>query len=257
MRSPSRFWRYTALAVIVGNVAFNYANDHLGLGGRSMAEVTARYPNYFTPAGYAFSIWGVIYLAFIVYAAAALTRSQRAIPFHDGVAPTLALANVLASAWVLAYRFERLPVTVALLGATLACAAVMFVRAARAVALEGVARRWAIPFSLFLGWVSVALIANVTILLVSLGWQGGAIAPTTWAVALLGVAALLGATLAVRFANAAVPLVVAWAAIAIAVKQSGASPLVANAALLAAALSGVAAGVGWWRSQHHLTHAAT
>ncbi len=243
MPPTSRLWRFAALFTSVANAAFGALQERLGVGGRSMAEVTDSYPNLFRPAGYAFSIWAVIYAAFIGYAAWSLSAGQRDVRAHDRVAPPLALANVLCGVWTVAYRHEHIGLTVALIAATLGCGVWMYVNARAAVTTGAFGRVAAAPFSLFLGWISVATIANVTIALVAAGWQGGAVAPPVWAALLLAVAASLGAVIAFRHRDAVFPLVVAWAAVAIAVQQVAASRLVAGAAIAAAAASVVVAAL--------------
>lgn len=241
--SSSRFWRYAALATSVIDVAFAPLQQRLDRSARSQVDVTDAYPNLFRPAGYAFAIWGVIYLAFLGSAARALAPSQRTVAAHDRLAPPLCLANALCCAWIVAYRHEQIGLSVALIVATLACGAVMYVRAQDAVARGEFGRAAAAPFSLFFGWISVATIANVTIALVASGWRGGPLAPATWAVLLLAVATALGATSALRDRDPVFSLVVAWAAVAIAVQQAGASRLVAGAAIAAAAVSAVFAAL--------------
>lgn len=253
--TASRSWRYAALATTIGNAVFGGVQERAGLGGRSMVAVTDTYPNLFRPARYAFTIWGVIYLAFVAYAVWALTRSQRAVRAHDRLAPPLALANVLCAAWTVAYRHERIGLTVALIAAALACGARMYTHAQAAAAEGAFGRAATAPFSLFLGWISVATIANVTIALVAAGWQGGALSPATWAVMLLAVAASLAAMLALRYRDVVFPLVVAWAAVAIAVQQGGASRVVLGAAIAAAAATVATAALAAWQPERPLTHA--
>jgi hypothetical protein len=253
--APSRFWRYAALVTSLGNAAFGALQERLGLGGRSMVAVTDSYPNLFRPAGYAFSIWIVIYAAFIGYAAWALSAGQRDVRAHDRVAPPLALANVLCGAWTVAYRHDQIGLTVALIAAALGCGVWMYTRAHAAVAAGALGRAAAVPFSLFLGGIYVATIANVTLALVAAGWQGGAVDPPVWAALLLAVAASLGAMIAFRHRDAVVPLVVAWAAVAIAVQQASASRLVVGAAITAAAASVIVAALAVWSPSKPLTPA--
>src|SRR5215217_2610940 len=90
-RSPHFGRRVLALVAILANVAFNYVYSMLPLGLPDMKTASDRYPNLFTPAPYAFSIWGLIYLSWIVYAIVGLLPSRRENPLFDRTAGALIL----------------------------------------------------------------------------------------------------------------------------------------------------------------------
>ncbi len=204
-----RALRYTALFAVLANVAFNYLSEAVFAFGDGMRVVTERYDNAFQPAPYAFAIWGVIYAGFIAYAIHALLPSQRDVRVHDAVSVPLIVANVLGSAWIVAFRYDFIAVSVAIMAFNVGVAVLLYLASRPGTALARV------PFSLYLGWMCVAAIANVAIYLTSIGVDHIVLGETTWAALMLLTAGALGLVIAFRFADGIVPAVIAWASFAI------------------------------------------
>jgi hypothetical protein len=241
----ARLWRIGAVVALVANVAFNYlvgASRIVSVGHGTMEELSAKYGSVFTPAGYAFSIWGVIYAAFLVYAVAQLRGRARALALPDRLAKLFVAANLLGTAWIIAFQYEQVVLAELIIVVTLAIAWAMHARATAAIAAGEVAPRWRWPFSLYLGWIVVANLACLSAMLRSLGSEVP-LAPA-WGIALLAIAAGVGVLIALRSADALVPLVVSWASVAIYVADRGVAPAVASTALVAAVLAAMAALVG-------------
>ena len=91
-----------------------------------------------------------------------------------------------------------------------------------------------IPFSLYLGWITVATIANVTEVLYYLNWSGWGISPEIWAVIMLVAGAIIASLVSLSRGDIAYVLVIVWAFAGIAVKQSSTPPVAISAAALAA-----------------------
>ncbi len=227
-------WRIAALVAVVANITFNYLDGRVGAHTQNVAEISAKYPSSFTPAGYAFAIWGLIYGATLLYAVLALLPSQLEVRFHDRVAPWLLLTNALASLWISLFTAEYLGPSVLVIGAMLTAAAVMYSIASEHLASEQLSRRWRVPFALWLGWLSVATIANTSIALRAAGWTGWPLSAPIWAALMLVVAGMVALAVDILFMDPVVPFVVSWAAAAIAVEQWQASTLVAVVAALVA-----------------------
>ena len=223
-------WRIAALGAIVANVLFNYISSR----GNSVGKISDDYPSLFTPAGYAFAIWGLIYAASLLYSVMALLPNQLEVRMHDRVAPWLLAVNVLSSVWILAFTNESFGASVLIILAMLAVAIVMYVRAAAHVKSEEMSLWWRVPFGLWLGWLSVATIANIGIALLAAGWDGSPLSQPVWASLMLCVAAGLALAVNILYKDPVVPLVVTWAATAIAVARWEDSTLVAVIASLIA-----------------------
>jgi translocator protein len=227
-------WRIAALVAVVANVTFNYANDHLGRHTLSVAEVSEKYPTLFTPAPYAFAIWGVIYGATLLYSVLALLPNQLEVRFHDRVAPWLVLTNALASLWLALFSAEQLGPSVLIIGAIVTSCVVMYSIASDHLMTEHLSHWWRVPFGLWLGWLSVAALANLSTALVAAGWDGWPLSPPVWAAVMLAAALLVALVVDVLFLDPVVAFVVSWAAAAIAVQHWQDSTLVAIFATLVA-----------------------
>jgi hypothetical protein len=236
--TQDRRWRWLALAVVAANVAFNYLSQRLPFGEGSIEAVSARYDSLFTPAGYAFAIWGLIYAATIAYVVHQLLPSQRNADAHDRLSRPLIVLNVLAMAWIAVFRFGLITVSVLVIAAMLATSVLYFVRARGAVVRRELGRWVVLPATLWFAWLSVAVIANTSLWTVAMDWTGGI--QVEWTLAMIAIATLLGVGVGYRYRSWVYPLVIAWAGVAIWVERSADFQWIAAAALASAAVM-----VGW------------
>lgn len=203
-------WRWLAAAAVLGCILLNYWWNAHPANGQSMGQVSARYPTLLTPAGWAFGIWGVIFLALALYAAWQLLPAQRANPLPDAVAVPLTVANVAAGLWVVAFGYEQIAACTALMLLTLGALVLGYGRARRLVLSGSSPRPSSWPLSLFLGWISVATAVNLTLALREAGWEAPLNVSVLLAVVLLAVVVMLGLLLGFFFRDAVYPLVLAW-----------------------------------------------
>lgn len=230
--STSALLRALALVTVLGNVAFNYFYVRWGLGP-PMDEVSARYATAFTPANYAFAIWGVIYTAFVIYGVQSLRVAQRREPAYDAIALPLVAANVLGTAWILAYTHDYLALAVALTLASAIAGARMFRQAARFAPARN--SRWLrVPFSLYFGWITVATLACIAQWVQARGWIEPGEQESALSIGFLLAAGVTGIAVAERYREPLYPAVVAWAAAAIFIAQRHDHPSVAWTALAVA-----------------------
>jgi benzodiazapine receptor len=222
------------LAVIIA-ITVNILAVALPLNGQDSAEISDRFRVYFVPAGYVFSIWSLIYLGWIAFTIYQTLPAQKENPRLRRLGYLFAISCLFNGGWLFCwhYNFFGLSVLVmlTLVGLLIASYLALNVGGDRVSKVE----RWCIdsPFGVYLGWISVAAIANIADWLYLIQWNGFGLAPQAWAVIMLGVASLLGLLIAVTRRDAGYLLVFVWAFAGIAVKQSGES-LVVNAAWAAA-----------------------
>src|SRR5204863_4045711 len=100
-------WRIAALVSVFANVTFNVMNGRVGTPSPTVADISDRHATLFTPAGFAFGIWGLIYGATLLYAVSALLPRQLEVRMHDRIAPWLLAASALSSLWVVCFTTEH------------------------------------------------------------------------------------------------------------------------------------------------------
>ncbi|RAK66632.1 hypothetical protein [Hymenobacter edaphi] len=205
-----RVGRWGAAGAIFGCIGLNYWWNTHPANGQNMGAVSAQYPTLLTPAGWAFSIWGLIFLALALYAVWQLLPAQRRNPLPDAVAVPLMVACVAAALWVVGFSYEALGTCTVLMLLTLGALVLGYGRARRLVFGGYSPRPSSWPLSLFLGWISVATVINVTLGLQRLGWTAPPNVSILLAVVLLAVVVGLGLLLAFAFRDAVYPLVLAW-----------------------------------------------
>jgi cell division protein FtsW (lipid II flippase) len=210
-------------------IAVNYLANALPLNGKRTGDVSDAYPSLFTPAGVTFSIWGVIYLllgAHVLYQLGLFrdgpdSAEQTALLNRVGV--LFAVSSLANIAWVFAWHYGLIPLSAVLIVVILICLA-LIANTVRGAHLTG-RRRWLIgvPFSVYFGWTTVAVVANMTVLLVSRKWDGFGLAESTWAVIIVLVAMVIGTVTMVRNRDVAYGLVLIWAFAGILLRQTSAA----------------------------------
>lgn len=228
-------WRFLAVFALVSTLVLNtLAAVGPVLGGRTTGAISNSYPVIFTPAGYAFSIWSLIYLgliAFTVYQA--LPAGQRN-PRTERILPLFVLSCVFNSAWILAWQYSLVGLSMALMVGLLLTLIAIYNRLETGLRPARGADFWLLnaPFSLYLGWISVATIANACVALYVAGWTGPGAA---WTVVLVVIATALGLAFMRGRGDTIYTLVLIWALVGVAVRNWG-IPSVAYTAMIAAAV---------------------
>ena len=228
------------LLAVLATIIVNGLANALPLNGLNTGEISDRFTVYFVPAGYVFSIWGLIYLGLIAYAVYQLLPAQRENPrlLRIGYLPALScLFNIV---WLFLWHYEQFPLTLLAMAGLLLTLIAIYLRLDDGRSSVRGAERWClyIPFSVYLSWVTVATVANVTSVLDFLGWSGWGLSEAAWAAIMLLVAAGIGVLMGLRRRDAAFLLVLVWAFVGIALKHA-ATPSVAITAWIAALISAI------------------
>jgi len=227
-------WRILSLVAVVLSIGFSYLTNGRIINGQNNADVSARYPTLVTPAGYAFSVWGLIYLSLVAYAVYQLRPARRDKRIHDRLAAPLLAISLLSMGWLVLFNAEWLLGSVLVMLGMLGTALLLLVRS-REWVLSRRGEGWlSVPFSLYAGWLTVAAIVNVSVYLSSLGWRGYPLNPTLWALVLLTAAVGIAVGVSWRLRDAAYAAVVAWGCLAIWVARRPENETVALTALAAA-----------------------
>jgi len=193
------------------------------IAGKNTAQISDANPTLITPAGYVFSIWGIIYILLGVFVVFQALPSQQGKDFQKQIGWLFALSSLANIAWLFLWQFEYLSLSVVLMFLLLSSLILIYLRLGIGKSKVGMREKLAVhlPFSVYLGWITIASIANVAATLVSIKWDGFGISPETWAAVIIAVALLIAILVVASRKDVAYALVIIWALVGIAVKQSG------------------------------------
>jgi hypothetical protein len=236
----------TNIVALVVALVVNALATTLPLGGRTTAEISDSFNILFVPAGYVFSIWGLIYLALIGFAVFQALPAQQSNPAVRATGWWFAVSSLANALWIVFWHYGYYPLTLVVMLALLASLVVIYRRLA-VLAKPDTATRWLVrfPFSLYLGWISVATVANASAVFVDLGWNGRPLSPVAWTVTMIAVAAALALAMLYRHRDLTYSGVIIWAFVGIIVKQTAYAPIVIAGALAIGAIVVGAVAFQW------------
>jgi hypothetical protein len=224
-------------AALIITIVVNVMSNTLPFNNVTAPEIADSFDVYFVPAGYVFSIWGVIYLGLAAYAVFQLLPAQRENPGLRQTGWWFVLSCAANSTWLFLWHYGYYALSVVAMATLLISLIVIYLRLGIGRQTVPAGERWFVqlPFSIYLGWVTVATIANITAFLDSANWNGFGISPEMWTYIMLVVAIAVAGLMAYSRQDIAYLLVLIWAFIGIGVEQSDTTQ-VANAAYIAAAV---------------------
>lgn len=235
------------LTIIVNALA-----NALPLNGKTTAEISDSYPTLFAPAGYVFSIWGIIYVLLLIFTVYQALPKLRESSFVNKIGFFFVLSSLANVVWLFLWHYEQIVSSVLPMFALLGALIIIYIRLeigrTKVSAKEKIFVH--VPFSVYLGWITVASIADVAAALKAVNWDGFGLGEVTWTVAMIVVA--LAITLAVIFTrrDVAFSLVIVWALIGIIVKQAEQQNIVITAGIgVIAIVTALAIGILRFRKE--------
>ena len=217
-------------------IVVNGLANTLPLNGVNTGELSDSFPNLFTPAGYVFGIWGVIYLLLAAYTVFQGLPGNRGREFNKRIGWWFALSCLFNTVWIFMWHYGYVLLSVVVMFMLLGSLIMIYLRLDIGGAeVPPDERRYVhLPFSVYLGWITVAPIANVAALLVDNGWPSEGPTAIAWTVVVIAVAVALSLANAWTRGDVAYSLVLVWALGGIYSKQVNTAtvPLVAAAAIL-------------------------
>lgn len=240
------------IGAFIAVLTVNALSNALPLNGRTAGEISDALPSAFTPAGYTFSIWGLIYLALLGFTIYQALPGQRQRPFLAQIGWLFAASSAANIAWLFAWHYGAYALSVPLMVALLLSLIAIYHRLNVGTPSPAASRADRllvhVPFSLYLGWITVATIANIASVANYLGWNGFGIAEATWSAVMMGVAVVVATLLLANRRNLAYAGVLIWALFGIRAAYPAVA-LIANTAVVAAALIAAAAIAGYVRTR--------
>ncbi len=213
----------------LGTVIVNILANALPLNGKTTAELSDAYPNLFVPAGYVFAIWGVIYILLAVFCIYQFSSTHRDKAFHSKIGYWFVLASIANMSWIFFWHYELLPFSLGAMSLLLVSLLTIYIRVDIGRVQVDRKEKWSVhvPFSVYLGWITVATVANIVALLVAVNWDGLGIPASLWTQLILVVVLLLTILMLVTRKDFAYSAVIVWAVAGIYVKQLTLTPEVA------------------------------
>lgn len=223
MRLPIAIVSLVAFVVVV---VVNALATTIPLGGMTTGQLSDLYPNLFVPAGLTFSIWGVIYILlgiYVVYGMIQATRApQSGSAFLANIGVLFIITCVANAGWIFAWQYRVLPLSLLAMVVLLISLILIYVRLNVGLSNSGTTEKYAVhlAMSVYLGWITVATIANVTAVLVYYKWNGFGASQQAWAIAMIIVAVAIGLVMLFYRRDIFYTLVIDWAVLGILIKRT-------------------------------------
>ncbi|WP_309104087.1 TspO/MBR family protein [Microbacterium sp.] len=243
----------TVLAAVVlafvGSGAFGGTSIRDAAGGTFASDATV-----VAPAGAAFGIWSVIYLGLFGYAIWQAFPGQAAKATHRSVGYGIAASSLLNAVWIACVQASRIAESTVIIVVLLGVLLITFSRLRRRDRRGTIAEIVLIDgtIGLYLGWVTVATVANVAAWLASIGFDSWAEAPGWPGVIALFVAALFAVATGWSGGRWAPAAATAWGLAWIAVERWTGAPEAPAVAWTAVVLAVAVLAVSAWSFQRRI-----
>jgi hypothetical protein len=242
-----------AIALIV-TIAINYLSNTGFFNGNTMKSISDKYHNYFTPAGYAFSIWGLIYIgliAFTIYSAKGLfKKTGNEWPVLE-IGWWFVISCAANSFWVIAWLYDFTGLSVVLMIVLLFSLIKIILKTRMELddlPLKKIAFVWW-PFCLYSGWISVALIADVAAYLTKIKWDGFGLSQISWTIIMIIVAGIINLIITWKRNMREFSLVGVWGLVAIAVSNWNSEKSIVYTALAVAVILFISSSVHAYKNR--------
>ena len=209
----------------LGTVVVNGLSSALPINGKTAGELSDQYPNLFVPAGLTFSVWGVIYVLlaiFVIYGLiVAIKKDEQRSSFIQNIGILFFISCLANIGWIFAWHYEIVPLSLILMLVLLVTLITIYLKLGIGKSASPRSEKYMVhlPFSVYLGWITIATIANVTALLVYTNWNTFGLGEPFWTVAVIIVG--MAITLSALFTRKDIfyCLVVDWALLGILLKR--------------------------------------
>jgi hypothetical protein len=208
-----------ALTILV-TIVINILADALPINGLNTGKISDSFNVLFVPAGYVFAIWGIIYIGLIAYAVYQALPTQKNNPRLQATGWWVVLGGLANSIWIFMWHYQQFVATLGAMLILLATLIAVYLGLRSGQKKVSTGETWAvhIPFSIYLGWITVATVANVTDVLDFVKWNQFGISDSLWMIVILGAVLVIAGLMNFLRRDVAYALVILWALAGIAVK---------------------------------------
>jgi hypothetical protein len=207
------FRQIVVILTILATITINILADALPINGLNTGKISDSFHVYFVPAGYVFSIWGIIYIGLIAYAIYQALPAQKENPRLQATGWWVVLGGLANSIWIFLWHYQQFVGTLGAMLVLLATLIAVYLRlgVGRTAVSSGETWTVRIPFSIYLGWITVATIANVSDVLDFVGWNRFGISQAVWMVIILGAVVAIAGLMNFLRRDVAYAAVLLWA----------------------------------------------
>ncbi|MBN2862834.1 MAG: tryptophan-rich sensory protein [Bacteroidales bacterium] len=234
--------KFINVILFFGMIVMNYLANALPINNKTTGQLSDALPNLFVPAGLTFSIWGVIYLLLATYCVIQFRSANQAV--NESIGWLFSVSCLLNALWIVAWHYQRLPLSLLVMAGLLV--SLIYINMMIRDLPFGIIKA---SFGIYLGWICIASIANVTALLVYYDWGGFGMKESTWAIILILTGALIVSAAIFQFKNPFIGLSVVWAFIGIFLKRQSDFRSIALTAIIALIYISVITLLGFLRKK--------
>lgn len=209
MQTKTKAW--LNLIILIATLGINFLGGTGMINDASQGEVSAEFQTLITPAGFAFSIWSVIYGLLVVSMIVMISKNDE--PYYqeaiNRISPLFWLSSAFNMIWIVTFSYYQIGISILFIVGYL----LSLTRIVQILLEIQKSKRWLLPltFGLNAGWLFIATVVNVSAFLVQINWNGFGLADETWAMIMLSISVVLCLVVLLRLKNAAFPLPIAWA----------------------------------------------
>lgn len=241
------------IALLV-TIVMNYLSNTGVFNNSTMATVSAKYQNLFTPAGYAFSIWGLIYvflIAFAIYQSQGLFNTKETPEVVEKIGWMFVISCVANCLWILAWLYDYTGTSVIIMTALFLSLCSIIIRTRMEfdlISFKRVALEWW-PFAIYFGWITVAIIANIAAYLTKIQWDGFGISAEIWTIIMIVIAMFINLFVTWNRNLRESASVGVWALIGVAVANWEVNKSVAYTAIIASVIIFISCGAQSYKNK--------
>ena len=212
--------KFITVITFIIMILMNALANIIPINGITTGQVSDYYENLFTPAGYTFSIWGVIYLLLFMYTFYQVYFSWnkyavRKVTLFKETSILFSISSVANSLWIVSWHYKKIPLSVVLILTILICMIFISLKLKKFKLSYREKIFIRVPFSIYFGWITVASIANMMVFLVYLNWHWFGLNEYIWTVMALATGCFIGTFVIIKNRDVIYGLPIIWAYIGI------------------------------------------
>lgn len=225
MKNKNLFLKFFVAITYLGMIIINSLANILPINAVNTGQVSDSYPNLFAPAGLTFSIWGLIYLllaGYTLYQFGLFQKDKGASKnkLFKKIGIYFSITSIINMFWIFAWHYNFISISVLLIVTIL----FFLIKIANILNKEKFSLKEKLfiktPFSVYFGWITVAVIANIATFLVSINWNAFGISEQIWTILILLIGAIIGILRILKDKNIPYGLVLIWAYLGILIKHT-------------------------------------